>query len=43
MNERFPTDRHAIDLMLAHWSDSSTERAYNRADHIERRTELARL
>lgn len=41
MNERFPQDRHVIDLMLAHLSGSATERAYNRAAHMTRRRELA--
>jgi integrase len=41
MNERFPHDRHIIDLMLAHAPKDKTESAYNRAAHMGRRRELA--
>lgn len=41
MNERFPADRHIIDLMLAHTPKDRVEGAYNRAEHIERRREIA--
>lgn len=40
MNERHPADRAIIDLMLAHVSDG-VEAAYNRAQHMPRRRELA--
>lgn len=43
MNERHPSDRFVIDLMLAHTSDNKVEAAYNRALHLERRRELAQL
>lgn len=41
MNERYPADRHIIDLMLAHAPKDKVEAAYNRASHIPRRRELA--
>jgi integrase len=41
MNERYKHDRHIIDLMLAHMPKDSVEVAYNRAEHLERRIELA--
>lgn len=41
MNERFPGDRAVIDLMLAHVPAGKTEAAYNRAEYMERRAELA--
>jgi hypothetical protein len=41
MNERYEHDRHIIDLMLAHVPKNSVEGAYNRAEHLERRIELA--
>ncbi len=41
MNERFPRDREVIDLMLAHVPRGSVEAAYNRAEHLARRAELA--
>lgn len=41
LNERFPADRHAIDLMLAHGPKDPVEGAYNRAQHHDRRRELA--
>ncbi len=43
MNERYPRDRHVIDLMLAHTPKDKVEAAYNRALHIERRKELAQI
>jgi integrase len=41
MNERFPHDRQVIDMMLAHTPKDKVESAYNRAEHLERRRELA--
>ncbi len=42
MNERFPADRLIIDLMLAHTeARGAVEAAYNRAQHTDRRRELA--
>lgn len=41
MNERFPADRQIIDLMLAHTPKDRVESAYNRAEHLGRRIELA--
>jgi integrase len=41
MNEREPADRATIDLMLAHTPTNKVEAAYNRAEHMERRRELA--
>jgi integrase len=41
MNEQFKHDRHIIDLMLAHVPKDRVEGAYNRAEHLERRIELA--
>jgi len=41
MNEQFKHDRHIIDLMLAHMPKDRVEGAYNRAEHLERRIELA--
>lgn len=41
MNERYKHDRHIIDLMLAHVPKNAVEGAYNRAEHLERRIELA--
>jgi integrase len=43
MNERYKHDRHIIDLMLAHVPKNSVEGAYNRAEHLERRIELAQV
>lgn len=44
MNERFPADRLVIDLMLAHAeARGQVEAAYNRAQHTDRRRELAQL
>ncbi|MGN6534770.1 MAG: tyrosine-type recombinase/integrase [Mesorhizobium sp.] len=41
MNERYPADRHVIDLMLAHVPKDKVEGAYNRAQYLDRRRELA--
>jgi integrase len=41
MNERFPADKHVVDLMLAHVPKDKVEGAYNRAIHLNRRKELA--
>ncbi len=41
LNEAFPADRQAIDLMLAHGPKDPVEGAYNRAQHRARRRELA--
>jgi integrase len=41
MNERYPADRHVIDLILAHTPKDKVESAYNRAAHMTRRRELA--
>jgi integrase len=41
MNEHFSADRYIIDLMLAHIAKDKTEGAYNRAQHLQRRRELA--
>ena len=41
MNERRPVDRAVIDLMLAHVIKDQVERAYNRAQHMTRRREIA--
>ncbi|WP_316234555.1 tyrosine-type recombinase/integrase [Bradyrhizobium sp. SZCCHNR1020] len=41
MNERYKHDRHIIDLMLAHVPKNAVEGAYNRAEHLDRRIELA--
>lgn len=43
MNERYPADRAVIDLMLAHVPKDAVEAAYNRAQHLARRIELAQL
>jgi integrase len=43
MNERYPADRAVIDLMLAHVPDDKVEGAYNRAEHLKRRAELAQI
>ena len=34
-------DRYVIDLMLAHMPKDKVEGAYNRAEHMDRRRELA--
>ena len=41
MNEAFRADKPVIDLMLAHLPKEKVERAYNRAEHMHRRKELA--
>ncbi len=41
MNETYRMDRQVIDLMLAHAPSNKTEAAYNRAQHMVRRRELA--
>lgn len=41
MNERNPTDRAVIDLMLAHTPSNRVEGVYNRAKHMARRKALA--
>ena len=41
MNERRPADSKAIDLMLAHVPKDKIEAAYNRAEHLELRREIA--
>jgi integrase len=43
MNEQHRADRQVIDLMLAHAPDDKTESAYNRAQHLSRRRELAQI
>lgn len=43
MNERFPDDKHVIDLMLAHTPRNKVEAAYNRALYMPRRRELAQI
>ncbi|WP_338147703.1 tyrosine-type recombinase/integrase [Neoroseomonas terrae] len=43
LNERYPADRQAIDLMLAHGPKDPVEGAYNRALHRTRRRELAQI
>ncbi|EHH68262.1 tyrosine-type recombinase/integrase [Gluconobacter morbifer] len=43
MNERFPEDRQPIDLMLAHTMKNKVEGAYNRAQFLVRRRELAQI
>lgn len=41
MNEKRPEERSIIDLMLAHSSKRVVEAAYNRAQHLEKRKEIA--
>lgn len=41
MNERHPAERFVIDAMLAHVPKDKVEAAYNRAEHMEKRRELA--
>ena len=43
MNERYRADKPVIDLMLAHVPKDRVEAAYNRAEHLERRRELAQI
>lgn len=41
MNEQRPADRQVIDMMLAHVQGDKVEAAYNRAEHMARRREIA--
>ncbi|MBB3947039.1 integrase [Rhizobium skierniewicense] len=41
MNERLPQESKIIDLMLAHKPKDAVEGAYNRAQHAQRRREIA--
>jgi len=41
MNERRPSDRSVIDMMLAHAPKDKVEAAYNRAEHMDRRRVIA--
>lgn len=41
MNERRPSDRNIIDLMLAHVSKDKIEAAYNRAVYLDTRKDIA--
>ncbi|MGO2959567.1 MAG: tyrosine-type recombinase/integrase [Acetobacter sp.] len=43
MNERYPQDHAFIELMLAHSPKDKVASAYNRALHLGRRRELARI
>ncbi len=43
MNERFKGDHAVIELMLAHVPQNKVKRAYDRAEHLERRRELAQI
>lgn len=43
MNEYYPSDRLVIDAMLAHTPKDKVEAAYNRAKHMERRSELYQM
>ena len=43
MNHRFKADADVIELMLAHVPQNKVKRAYDRAEHMERRRELAQL
>ncbi|MCP1216766.1 integrase arm-type DNA-binding domain-containing protein [Acetobacter orientalis] len=43
MNERYPQDHAIIELMLAHSPKDKVASAYNRAQHLERRRELAQI
>ena len=40
MNERYKHDRYIINSMLAHEPKNVVKDVYNRAEHLERRTEL---
>jgi hypothetical protein len=40
MNERYKHDRYIINSMLAHEPKNVVKGVYNRAEHLERRTEL---
>ncbi|WP_408902400.1 tyrosine-type recombinase/integrase [Novacetimonas sp. GS1] len=41
MNEKYPQDRAIIDQMLAHVSQDKVEAVYNRAEHRDRKRQLA--
>lgn len=41
MNERYKADRDVIELMLAHVPENKVAGAYNRAEHLQRRKQLA--
>lgn len=41
MNTLFPADHYVIELMLAHQTQGAVAAAYNRAEHLARRRELA--
>lgn len=43
MNSRFKGDADVIELMLAHVPQNKVKHAYDRAEHMERRRELAQL
>jgi integrase len=43
MNERYKGDRDVIELMLAHVPKNKVAGAYNRAEHLQRRKELAQI
>ena len=43
MNEQFPGERMVIDMMLAHMNKDRVEAAYNRAQYMERRRQLAQI
>jgi integrase len=43
MNEAYTPDRAVIDLMLAHVPKDQVEGAYNRAQHLTRRKEIAKI
>ena len=43
MNERHKADRDVIELMLAHVPENKVAGAYNRAEHLQRRKELAQI
>jgi integrase len=43
MNERYKPDHDVIELMLAHVPENKTAAAYNRAEHLQRRKELAQI
>lgn len=43
MNETFPMDNRFIDMMLAHKAKGDVEGAYNHAQYVKRRRELAQI
>ncbi|SDE11976.1 Phage integrase family protein [Bradyrhizobium brasilense] len=43
MNERFKADHDVIELMLAHVPENKVAGAYNRAEHLQRRKDLAQI